>query len=217
MTTAIDAGSSGPINFKGFKKLVYEPSKTRMIAFVALAQHGVLNDPGELKDLRFADPNAAAASVAESPNVGVGIKVRLHKKGVGQNGREALRLAIHAGEASKSPVMVHVGNTGISMNEIVDTLRAGDVITHCYTPQKPSIVDDQGNLLVAARKAKERGVIFDVGHASGHFDFNLVRRAMGDGMLPNVISSDLHGRLASRDSVSSVTCRRLSPSFWRWA
>jgi dihydroorotase len=196
VTTAIDAGSSGPINFKGFKKLVYEPSKTRMIAFIALAQHGVLNDPGELEDLRFADPNAAAATVGESPDVGVGIKVRLHKKGVGQNGREALRLAIRAGEASKSPVMVHVGNTGISMSEIADTLRRGDVITHCYTPQKPSIIDEQGKLLPEVRKAKERGVIFDVGHAGGHFDFNLVRRAMGEGIVPDIISSDLHGRLS---------------------
>jgi dihydroorotase len=196
VTTAIDAGSSGPINFKGFKKLVYEPSRTRMIAFIALAQHGVLNDPGELQDLRFADPNAAAATVSESPDVGVGIKVRLHKKGVGQNGREALRLAIRAGEASKSPVMVHVGNTGISMNEIADTLRRGDVITHCYTPQKPSIIDEQGKVLAEVRKAKERGVIFDVGHAGGHFDFNLVRRAMGEGIVPDIISSDLHGRLS---------------------
>jgi dihydroorotase len=196
VTTAIDAGSSGPINFKGFQKLVYEPSKTRMIAFVALAQHGVLNDPGELEDLRFADPNAAAATVGESPNVGVGIKVRLHKKGVGVNGREALRLAIHAGEASKSPVMVHVGNTGIPMSEIAATLRPGDVITHCYTPQKPSIIDEQGRLLPEVRKAKERGVIFDVGHAGGHFDFNLVQRAMGEGIVPDVISSDLHGRLS---------------------
>jgi len=196
VTTAIDAGSSGPINFKGFKKLVHESSKTRMLAFVALAQHGVLNDPGELEDLRFADPNAAAATVGESPTVGVGIKVRLHKKGVGQNGREALRLAIRAGETSKSPVMVHVGNTGISMSEIADTLRPGDVITHCYTPQKPSIIDEQGKLLPEVRKAKERGVIFDVGHAGGHFDFNLVRRAMGEGIVPDVISSDLHGRLS---------------------
>jgi dihydroorotase len=196
VTTAIDAGSSGPINFKGFQKLVYERSKTRMIAFVALAQHGVLNDPGELEDLRFADPNAAAATVGESPNVGVGIKVRLHKKGVGVNGREALRLAIRAGEASKSPVMVHVGNTGIPMSEIAATLRPGDVITHCYTPQKPSIIDEQGKLLPEVRAAKERGVIFDVGHAGGHFDFNLVQRAMGEGIIPDVISSDLHGRLS---------------------
>ena len=195
VTTTMDAGSAGPVNFLGFRNLVNESSKTRMLGFVALAQHGVLNEPGELEDLRFADPNAAAATVGESPNVGVGIKVRLHKKGVGENGREALRLAIRAGDASRSPVMVHVGNTGISMSEIAATLRPGDIITHCYTPQKPSIVDQSGKLLAEVRKAKERGVIFDVGHASGHFDFDLVRRAMGDGLLPDIISSDLHGRM----------------------
>src|SRR5437016_1445977 len=124
------------------------------------------------------------------------IDFHVHKKGVGHNGREALGLAIRAGEASKSPVMVHVGNTGISMSEIADTLRRGDVITHCYTPQKPSIIDESGKLLPLVRKAKERGVIFDVGHAGGHFDFNLVERAMGEGIVPDVISSDLHGRLS---------------------
>jgi dihydroorotase len=82
------------------------------------------------------------------------------------------------------------------MSEIAETLRPGDIITHCYTPQKPSIIDEQGKLLPEVRKAKERGVIFDVGHAGGHFDFNLVQRAMGEGIVPDVISSDLHGRLS---------------------
>lgn len=201
VTTAIDAGSAGPVNFLGFKKLIHEQSRTRMLAFVALAQHGVLNDPGELQNLRFADPEGAAQSVKESPDVGVGIKVRLHKRSVGENGREALRMAVRTGDACRAPVMVHIGDTGISMEEIVDTLRPGDVVTHCYTPQQPSIVDPSGRLRGAVRKAHERGVIFDVGHANGHFDFNLVRRAMGDGLLPDIISSDLHGRMGPDNPV----------------
>jgi dihydroorotase len=201
VTTAVDAGSAGPINFLGFKKLIHEQARTRMLGFVALAQHGVLNDPGELENLRFADPEAAARTAAENRSIGVGIKVRLHKKSVGDNGREALRLAIKAGDASRSPVMVHVGNTGISMEEIVETLRAGDIVTHCYTPQQPSIVDERGRLREAVRKAHERGVIFDVGHANGHFDFNLVRRAMGDGLSPDVVSTDLHGRMGPDNPV----------------
>jgi dihydroorotase len=201
VTTAVDAGSAGPVNFLGFKKLIHERSRTRMLAFVALAQHGVLNDPGELQNLRFADPEGAAQSVAESPDVGVGIKVRLHKKSVGDNGREALRLAVKTGDACKSPVMVHIGSTGISMEEIVDTLRPGDVVTHCYTPQQPAIVTEAGHLRGAVRKAHERGVIFDVGHAGGHFDFDLVKRAMGDGLLPDIISSDLHGRMGADNPV----------------
>ena len=196
VTTTMDAGSAGPVNFLGFRKLVYEPSKTRMLGFVALAQHGVLNTPGELLNLDFADSDGAAETVGHNRDVGVGIKVRLHKKAIGENSRAALRLAIKAGEATRTPVMVHVGDTAIGMDEIADTLRPGDIITHCYTPQKPSIIDDQGKLLPLVRKAKERGVIFDVGHAGGHFDFNLVERAMGEGIVPDVISSDLHGRLS---------------------
>lgn len=196
VTTTMDAGSAGPVNFLGFRKLVYEQSKARMLGFVALAQHGVLNTPGELLNLGFADSDGAAETVGNNRDIGVGIKVRLHKKSIGENSREALRLAIKAGEATRTPIMVHVGDTAIGMDEIADTLRPGDIITHCYTPQKPSMIDDKGKLLPLVRKAKERGVIFDVGHAGGHFDFNLVERAMGDGLLPDIISSDLHSRLA---------------------
>ncbi|MPZ75483.1 MAG: amidohydrolase/deacetylase family metallohydrolase [Deltaproteobacteria bacterium] len=201
VTTTMDAGSSGPINFLGFRKLVYEQARTRMLAFIAIAQHGVFNDPGELQNLRFADPDGAAQAVADNRDVGIGIKVRMHRKSVGDNGRAALRLAVKAGEASRAPVMVHVGDTAISMEEIVDTLRAGDVVTHCYTPQQPSIIDESGKLRAAVRKAHERGVIFDVGHANGHFDFDLVQRAMGDGLLPDIISTDLHGRMGPANPV----------------
>src|SRR5262245_24536125 len=201
VTTAVDARSSGAVNFLGFIKLVHEQSRARMLAFVALAQHGVLNDPGELENLKFADPDGAAQRVSDARNIGVGIKVRLHKKAVGDNGREALRLAVRTGEACKAPVMVHIGNTAISMEEIVETLRPGDVVTHCYTPQQPAIVDEKRRLRTAVRNAHERGVIFDVGHANGHFDFDLVRSAMGDGLLPDIISSDLHGRMGPNNPV----------------
>jgi dihydroorotase len=201
VTTAVDAGSSGPVNFQGFERFIARQARTRMLAFVCVAQHGVLHSPGELNDLRFANPEGAAQIVREHPNVAVGIKVRLHRGSVGDHGREALRLAIQAGEASRSPVMVHIGETGIAMEEIVDTLRPGDIVTHCYTPKQPTILDETGRLRRQVRDAHERGLLFDVGHANGHFDFNLVRRAMSDGLLPDTISSDLHGRIGQSNPV----------------
>ena len=65
-----------------------------------------------------------------------------------------MRLAIKAGEASRTPMMVHVGATAIGMDEIADTLRPGDIITHCYTPQKPSIIDDKGKLLPSCARPR---------------------------------------------------------------
>jgi dihydroorotase len=149
-----------------------------------------------LFDLGFADSDGSAQAVADNRDMSVGIKLRLHRKAIGENSRAALRLAIEAGEATRTPLMVHVGDTAMGMDEIAATLRPGDIITHCYTPKTPSIIDEHGKLLSEVRKAKERGVIFDVGHAGGHFDFHLVRRAMGEGIAPDVISSDLHGRLS---------------------
>ena len=194
VTTTADAGSAGPVNFLGFRHLVYERARTRMLSFVAVAQHGVLNVPGELEYIRFADPEGAARTVRENPDVAVGIKIRMHVTSVGDNGREALGMAVQAGDACDSPVMVHVGNTGISMEEIVETLRPGDIVTHCYTPKEPAIVDPSGRLRPAVLEARKRGVIFDVAHANGHFDFDLVSRAMDQGLRPDIISTDLHSR-----------------------
>lgn len=205
VTTAVDAGSSGSVNFLGFKRFIAEQARTRMLAFVCVAQHGVLPSPGELSDLGWADPEGAARTVKEDPEIAIGIKVRLQRSSVGDNGRQALRLATQAGEASRSPVMVHIGDTAISMEEIVDTLRPGDVVTHCFTPLKPAIVDEAGRLREAVRRAHERGVLFDVGHANRHFDFNLVRRAMEDGLVPDVISTDLHSRSGSGPVVDLPT------------
>ncbi|HWP57815.1 MAG TPA: amidohydrolase/deacetylase family metallohydrolase [Candidatus Acidoferrales bacterium] len=201
VTTAVDAGSSGPVNFPGFKRFIAAQARTRMMAFVCVAQHGVLHSPGELNDLRFADPEGSARAVADNRDIAVGIKVRLHRGAVGEHGREALRLAVQAAEACQSPVMVHIGETGISIEEIVETLRPGDIVTHCFTPKRPTILDDAGRLRAQVRAARARGVLFDVGHANGHFDFALVRRALGDGLVPDTISSDLHGRLGPANPV----------------
>ncbi len=205
VTTAVDAGSAGPVNFLGFKSLIAERSRTRMLAFVCVAQHGVLSSPGELQNLAFADPEGAAKTVKQHPQIAVGIKVRLQRSSVGGNGRQALRLAIQAGEASRSPVMVHIGDTEISMEEIVETLRPGDIVTHCFTPLKPGILDEADRLRPAVRRAHEHGLIFDVGHANRHLDFHLVQRAMSDGLLPDTISSDLHSRSGSGPVVDLLT------------
>ncbi|HLG69909.1 MAG TPA: amidohydrolase/deacetylase family metallohydrolase [Chloroflexota bacterium] len=203
VTTAVDAGSSGPVNFLGFKRFIAERSRTRMLAFVCVAQHGVLNGPGELEDLRFADPEGCAEAILAHPDVAIGVKVRLHEK-VGANGPQALVLAIQAGEASHSPVMVHIGDTQMPIEDIVDMLRPGDIVTHCFTPLRPSITDDEHrHVRPAVMRAHERGVLFDVGHANRHLDFTIARACLAEGLAPDTISTDLHGR-GGRDLVADL-------------
>jgi len=64
------------------------------------------------------------------------------------------------------------------MSKILDLLRPGDVLTHAYSGAPnisgafTNIVQD-GKLLPAALAAKQRGVMFDVGHGGGSFDFTV--------------------------------------------
>ncbi|MFX4369974.1 hypothetical protein ABTA37_19790, partial [Acinetobacter baumannii] len=83
------------------------------------------------------------------------------------------------------------------MSQILDLLRPGDVLTHAYSGAPniggvfTNIVQD-GKLLPAALAAKQRGVLFDVGHGGGSFDFTVAEVAVPGGCTPDTISSDIH-------------------------
>ena len=49
-----------------------------------------------------------------------------------------------------------------------------------------------GKLLPAALEAKRRGVIFDVGHGGGSYDFTVAKPRSQQGAGPDTISSDIH-------------------------
>jgi dihydroorotase len=47
------------------------------------------------------------------------------------------------------------------------------------------------HVLDGVRDARERGVLFDVGHGAGSFSFDTAERALAEGFAPDNISSDL--------------------------
>ena len=46
VTTAVDAGTSGSDSFDGFRRLVIEPSRTRILAFLNISRIGLVGQPG---------------------------------------------------------------------------------------------------------------------------------------------------------------------------
>src|SRR5678815_1594654 len=96
-------------------------------------------------------------------------------------------------------VMCHIGGVAdrALMSQILDLLRPGDILTHCYSGA-PNIagkftnIVQEGKLLPAALEAKKRGVHFDVGHGGGSFDYTVAEAAIAQGCPPDTISSDIH-------------------------
>jgi dihydroorotase len=71
------------------------------------------------------------------------------------------------------------------------------------------LVDTAGMPLDSARAALDRGVILDVGHGAGSLNFASAAGLLSAGIMPHVISTDLHqmslhvGSLVSSDAVES--------------
>jgi dihydroorotase len=194
-TTAVSAGDAGAYTFGNFRHGVVPQSRTRLFAFIHIATIGLAGGlaPGEMLNIDYANVDACAKAVAENADIALGVKVRITDSVVGQNGLEPLRRAIRAAEiADRSMrVMCHIGAAPGSLADLLDLLRPGDVLTHAYSGAGNNTVQN-GRVLDAAVRAKQRGVVVDVGHGGGSFDFTVAAPAMAQGFGPDTISSDIH-------------------------
>ena len=201
-TTAVSAGDAGANNFAAFRRHIVAQSRTRLYAYIHIANFGLAAFPvPELYNIDFAQVDAAAKAVAENADIVLGIKVRMSENVIAKHGTEPLKRAIQACEKAGggAKLMVHIGGveTPKLMSDILDLLRPGDALTHAYSGAPnlsnvfTNIVQD-GKLIPAALAAKQRGVIFDVGHGGGSFDFTVADVAIQGGAIPDTISSDIH-------------------------
>ena len=110
----------------------------------------------------------------------------------GELGLGALEMALEAADALNLPLMTHIGTAPPSYADVVDMLRPGDILTHCYRPDPNSAIGPDGKVIDAVLKARERGVLFDIAHGMGAFGYDSAEAALKDGFKPDVISSDVH-------------------------
>jgi dihydroorotase len=193
VTTVLDAGSSGADTFEGFRRYVVNVSATRIYALLNISSMGMISPQvGELEDLRFANVERAIEVIERNRDIIQGVKVRLSRGIVGENGLQPLLLAKRVSEAVGMPIMVHPGNTPMPLTAILAELRNRDVLTHCFHGSRYGILDDAGVVLEEVRSAVKRGVVLDVGHGRGSFSFDVAARALAQGVVPDTISSDLH-------------------------
>src|SRR4029077_18636777 len=149
---------------------------------------------GEMLNIDYADVDAAAKTLAENHEIVLGVKVRESLDVVGTNGIEPLKRAVLACERSGvkgARVMCHIGNAPGDLSALLDTLRPGDILTHSYSSVGNNTVQN-GKLIAAALAAKKRGVLIDVGHGGGSFDYTVCEAGLQQGFTPDIISSDVH-------------------------
>jgi dihydroorotase len=195
VTTLLDAGTAGSYNFGAFRRDGIDRCKTDLLGLVNLSCIGlVAANLGELIDRRYADPDGVVETICRHPDVAVGVKIRAGKHiiGEGEQGWANLNDAIRAARDSETWLMVHIGECPMSIPDLCDALSPGDCVTHCFKGGGTRVTDEHGRIYSAVRDAAQRGVIFDVGHGFGSFQWDVVQSALEQGFEPSTISTDLH-------------------------
>ncbi len=208
-TTLVDAGSAGPGNFAGLRAHVIGSSPVRILAYLNISFAGIYAFAkrimvGESGDQRLLAPVDAVEVANANRDVLVGIKVRVGRNASGTSGAIPVDIAREVAEELGLPMMVHIDEPPPSLDEVLARLRQGDVLTHCFRPFPNSPVTS-GQIRASVHKARERGVLFDIGHGKGSFSFDVARAMLAGGFMPDTISSDVHALCIDGPAFDLVT------------
>lgn len=210
VTTAVDTGSAGPGNFAGFRKHVIEKSAVRILAYLHISHAGIFGFSnrimvGESEELRLMDPETAVEVAKANRDLIVGIKVRLGRWASGIHGMVPFEYALQVAEEANLPMMVHIDDPPPSYQQVVERLRPGDVLTHCFRPFPNTPTTSDRRVRPEVLAARQRGVFFDVGHGMGSFSFKVARIMLENGFYPDTISSDIHALCINGPAFDQVT------------
>lgn len=189
VTTVVDAGTSGWRNFPTFKEQVIDRSKTRILAFLSIGGLG-LSGKAAQENLNDMNVDSAVYMLRQFPGTIVGIKIG-HYEG---NEWLPFERALSAAERSKVPLFVECHLPAYSLEEQLERMRPGDIITHSFekVSERMPVVDEEGTLRPFVKKAMERGVLFDVGHGGAGFWFSQAIPALKQGLAPSSFGTDFH-------------------------
>ena len=194
VTTAVDTGTAGAKHFLHFKRTVIDQAKTRIYAYINIVKSGMIG-PFE-QDIDEMDPELAASIVLAYPDDCVGIKTAHYW--VSQPFDQAhppwaaVDRALQASAICKKPLMVDFWHRpGRTYQELLQKMQPGDIHTHVYAQQFP-VLNDKNEPADFMFEARERGIIFDLGHGAGSFWFRQAIPAYQGGFGPDSISTDLH-------------------------
>lgn len=193
VTTWVDAGSSGGYTWPGFREFIIDTSRVRVFAFISMSYLGMAGlNYDEYGAIETLDLGVLRRVVNANRDKIVGIKVRTGTGRTGNHGLEPLRRARAAADELDLRIMCHIASGPPATDEVLALLRRDDILTHTYTGQSQRLVDDTGQIPDVVWEARNRGIMFDIGHGSGSFSFESAEAMSRAGFWPDVISTDLH-------------------------
>lgn len=189
--TVVDAGTAGSDTIDEFYQQALS-AKTRVYSLLNISSPGIYAQD-ELADLNRLNKEAILKSCQKYPDFIVGLKARMSKSVLGDSGNQPLVFAKEMQKLVNLPIMVHIGTAPSVLEDVVDMLDKDDIITHIFNPKDNGIVKNR-DLKACVFKAKEKGILLDVGHGTDSFSFEVAKIAFDKNVHVDTISSDIYFR-----------------------
>ena len=193
VTCLLDTGSTGGDTLDEFREIVLETQATHTYALCNIGSPG---KPG-LQSGHAAKPELVSIektvrAIERNRDYALGVKVLASSSHTGLMGIEAVKMARKAAEITDTPLMAHIGNAPPVIDDILELLRPGDIVTHAYHGKAGGVLGYDDKVIPAFKAAVERGVHVDIAHGRSSFSFRICEAALDQGMPVHSISSDLH-------------------------
>ncbi|MGC4193269.1 MAG: amidohydrolase/deacetylase family metallohydrolase [Thermomicrobiales bacterium] len=192
VTTWLDVGSAGGYSFPGFREWIVGGSTAKVYALLNVSSIGLIAPTWELTNPDYWDVDLAAQVVEENRDIILGIKARIDRNTTRGVGIAPLEKARELADRVGLPLMTHIGNGPPTIDDVAAWLRPGDILTHCFTGNDMAIADEHGNIRPEIAQLQQDGLILDIGHGAGSFGYRVAESMLEHGILPDVISSDIH-------------------------
>ena len=191
VTTWVDAGSFGVQQTEGFRRFIVEPSPVRIFGYVYLYPDNRNPDMDAVKYVR-SFMKRTGQTVVDNKDILLGVKLQVGSNMNGRYSYDFLKIARELCDTFRIPLMVHISFAPPETDQVMELMKPGDVITHCYNTHTLGILDNNGKVKQYVLDARKRGVLFDVGHGLGSFNFEAARKALADGFVADTISTDIY-------------------------
>ncbi len=191
ITTAVDAGSIGTATYDDMRAFL-AVTRLRIRPYLHVSPKGLSTLPQVLEDVDpiHYDEAAITELIKEHPGEFVGLKIRTSKEIVKEFGYRPVMATLELAEKLGQTIMVHCTNPPGPLETLLDMLRPGDVLTHMYMGRGSTLIGENGHVIEAAWRARERGVIFEAADGKAHFSYPVCEAALRDGFYPDIIATD---------------------------
>jgi len=189
----VDTGSAGPGTIDAFEEFVIRTQDTATFALCNIGSPGLPGiDGGHSARPELISLSGTVKAIERNPDWILGVKVLASSTHTGLMGIEAVKIGRKAAELTGTPLMVHLGNAPPVIEEILELMRPGDIVTHAYHGKVGGVLGYKRKVIPEFKAAVERGVIIDIAHGRSSFSFDICEEALNQGMPVHTISSDLH-------------------------